>query len=197
LTVLYSVICEQGVRVMNVTDLSYLAILCGVRVARSLVFCLMFCRSLFDFPFFKPFFFVLSYFCWPLCCLSFFYLRFLVTSLVSSNLSYSGKCRFTKFLCATSHWSRDQLPFVEYISVKTVNRLFYIYSLQARNHDTLAAISVWIHLEISSQNISRYNFEVIFHHIQYQDIDTLTILKHFNRNYKSGKTQRLKCQFWK
>ena len=157
----------------------------------------MFCRSLFDFLFFKPFFFVLSYFCWPLCCLSFFYLRFLVTSLASSNLSYSGKCRFTNCLCATSHWSRDQLPFVEYISVKTVNRPFYIYSLQARNHDTLAAISFWIHLEISSQNILRYNFVVIFHHIQYQDIDTLTILKHFNRNYKSGKTQRLKCQLWK
>jgi hypothetical protein len=38
----------------------------GVRVTRSLVFCVVFCRSLF---------FLLSFFCWPLCCLSFSDLR--------------------------------------------------------------------------------------------------------------------------
>jgi hypothetical protein len=46
----------------------------GVRVVRSLVFCAMFCRWLFVL---FPLFF------WPLCCLSFFYLRPLVTPLVS------------------------------------------------------------------------------------------------------------------
>ena len=40
----------------------------GVRVARSLIFCIMFCRWLFV---------LLSFFFWPLCCLFFFNLRLL------------------------------------------------------------------------------------------------------------------------
>jgi hypothetical protein len=48
-----------------------------VRVARSFVFCAMFCRSLFV---------ILSFFSWPLCCLSFSDLRLLI---VSSNFSYT------------------------------------------------------------------------------------------------------------
>jgi hypothetical protein len=51
----------------------------GVRVARSLLFCIMFCRSLFI---------RLYFFFWPFCCLSFFDLRLLVTSLISLNFSY-------------------------------------------------------------------------------------------------------------
>ena len=50
-----------------------------VRVTRSLVFCVVFPGSLFV---------LLSFFLWPLCCLSFFDLRILITSLVSSNSSY-------------------------------------------------------------------------------------------------------------
>ena len=46
----------------------------GVHVTRSLVLCLMFCRSLFV---------LLSFFFWPLCCLFFFDIRILITSLVS------------------------------------------------------------------------------------------------------------------
>ena len=49
-----------------------------VHVARSLVFCVMFCRSLFV---------LLSYFIWPLCCL-FFDWRLLITCLISSYISY-------------------------------------------------------------------------------------------------------------
>jgi len=49
----------------------------GICVVRSSIFCVMFCRSLFAF---------LSFFFWPLCCLS-FVLRILVTRLVSSNSS--------------------------------------------------------------------------------------------------------------
>jgi hypothetical protein len=45
----------------------------GVLVARFLVFWVMFCRSLF---------FLLSFFLWPLCCLSFFAYE------VSSDVSY-------------------------------------------------------------------------------------------------------------
>jgi hypothetical protein len=40
----------------------------------------MFCRSLFV---------LLYFFFWPLCCLSFFDIRILITPLVSSNSSYS------------------------------------------------------------------------------------------------------------
>jgi hypothetical protein len=47
-----------------------------VHVARKLVFCVMFCRLLFVF---------LSFFAWQLHCLSFFDLRLLITTLVSSN----------------------------------------------------------------------------------------------------------------
>ena len=47
-----------------------------VYVTRHLVLCVRFCGSLF-----VPFFFM------PLCCLSFYDLRFLITPLVSSNSS--------------------------------------------------------------------------------------------------------------
>jgi hypothetical protein len=53
----------------SVPDLS------GVRVTRTSVLCVMFCRSLFV---------LLSFFLWPLCCLS---LWILITLLVSSNSS--------------------------------------------------------------------------------------------------------------
>jgi len=54
--------------------------LSGVRVTgiRSLVFCVMFCRSLLV---------LLSFFFWSICCLS-FDLRLLIDALVSSNFSY-------------------------------------------------------------------------------------------------------------
>jgi len=51
----------------------------GVRVTRSLVLCVWFCRSLFV---------LLYFFCWPLYCLFFFDIRILITPLVSSNSSY-------------------------------------------------------------------------------------------------------------
>ena len=50
----------------------------GVRAARSYVFCVVICRS---------FFVLLSFFVYPLCCLSVFDLRLLITSLVSANFS--------------------------------------------------------------------------------------------------------------
>jgi hypothetical protein len=50
----------------------------GVRVAGYLIFCVMFCTSLFILLFFLF---------WPLCCLSFFDLRILITPLKSSNSS--------------------------------------------------------------------------------------------------------------
>ena len=59
--------------------LSSPSVFSGVRVTGSLVFCVMFCRSLL-----VPF----SFFFWPLCCLSFFDLRLLITLLVPSNLFF-------------------------------------------------------------------------------------------------------------
>jgi hypothetical protein len=51
----------------------------GIHVARSFVFYAVFVRSLFV---------LLTFFFWPLCCLFFFYLRIMITPLVSSNSSY-------------------------------------------------------------------------------------------------------------
>jgi hypothetical protein len=61
---------------------SSLQVFCGVHVTRSLVLCVMFFRLLFV---------LLSFFFWPLCCLSFFDLRLLITSLFSSNSSCSQR----------------------------------------------------------------------------------------------------------
>jgi len=65
------------------TDLNTIISLSGVCVVRSLFFCVsvLFCRSLFV---------LLSFFFWPLCCLS-FDLRFLITPVVSSYSSPNGK----------------------------------------------------------------------------------------------------------
>ena len=52
-----------------------------VRVTRSLVFCVVFGRSLFV---------LLSFFIWPLCCLSFVDLRIQITHLVSPISSYTS-----------------------------------------------------------------------------------------------------------
>jgi hypothetical protein len=51
----------------------------GVRVARSLVFCAMLCRSLFV---------LLSFFLWPMCCLS-IDLRILITWYIQTLLMYA------------------------------------------------------------------------------------------------------------
>jgi len=66
----------------------------GVRVVRCLVFCVMFCRSLF-----VHLYFFLS---WPLCCLLFFDIRILITPLVSSNSSF-GHC----IVCHSSNHGYD------------------------------------------------------------------------------------------
>ena len=52
--------------------LSSVPVFSGIHVAWFLFFCVMLCRSLFVF---------LSFFFWPLCCLFFFELRLLITSL--------------------------------------------------------------------------------------------------------------------
>ena len=68
-------------------------VLTGVRVARSVVVCVI-CRSLFV----LLFFFFSSF-----CCLFFFDLRILITSLVSSNSSWSS---LNEYLCRTLSFER-------------------------------------------------------------------------------------------
>ena len=60
----------------------------GVRVTRSLVLYVMFCRSLFV---------LLYFFFWPLCCLSFSDLRILIAPLESSNYSRRNSKQETYF----------------------------------------------------------------------------------------------------
>jgi len=64
----------------------------GVRVNRLFSFMCMFCRSLFV---------LLSLFFWPLCCLFFFDLRILITSLVSPNPSHYSGTTLRNFLPIT------------------------------------------------------------------------------------------------
>ena len=86
---------------VNILDLNYkppyctlilattllIAICWWVRVARSLVLCVLLCRSLFV---------LLYFFFWPLCCLFFFDIQILITTLVSSNSSSICEgCHFT------------------------------------------------------------------------------------------------------
>jgi len=63
-----------------------------VHVARSLILCVMFCRSSFV---------ILSISFWLLCCLSFFDVRILITPLVSSSSNTDAGSRFNLiFACA-------------------------------------------------------------------------------------------------
>jgi hypothetical protein len=48
---------------------------------------------------------------WPLCCLSFFYIRLLITPLVSSNFSYTHQLGETSMLLLTG--SEDNSCFVD------------------------------------------------------------------------------------
>ena len=66
----------------------------GVRVVRSLVFCVMVCKSLYVL---LPFFFV---FFLPLCCLSFCNLRLLITPVVSSNFPHLHLIRYLLQICS-------------------------------------------------------------------------------------------------
>jgi hypothetical protein len=78
----------------NTTSLS---VFCGVRVTRSLVFCVVFYISLFA---------LLSFFFWTLYCLS-VYLRILITLLVPSNFSFYFYYPVIFYICSercTQFW---------------------------------------------------------------------------------------------
>ena len=72
----YFAICGAGTVLTLSEHMTSYPVVTGVRVARTIVFCVMFCRSLFV---------LLSVFFWPLYCLSFLDIRLQITTLVSSN----------------------------------------------------------------------------------------------------------------
>ena len=69
--------CVAGTAYLSGSPVFTLLGFCRFRVVRSLVFCEIFCISLFV---------LFSLFFWPLSCLYFFDLRILITPLASSNL---------------------------------------------------------------------------------------------------------------
>jgi hypothetical protein len=83
-------------------------IICGVRVTRSLVLCVCFVDRCLSF--------------WPLCCLSFFDLRNLITPLLSSNSPYP----YFHFLLEICTW--DQPVKV----TMTIYRIDLLSTIQAR-----------------------------------------------------------------
>ena len=101
----------------------------GVRVARSLVFCVMFCRSLFV---------LLSFFFWPLFFLSFLDLRTLITPFrdrpfnlkgrlwffVSFRIFFSDSTRIRIFFCRVKHGIFFQNSTLAYMT-KTLYQIFF------------------------------------------------------------------------
>ena len=73
----------------------------GVRVTPSLVFWVVSCRYVFV---------LLSFFIWPLCCLSFFDLQILITLLVFSN-SFYNQLQFITYNMVSS-WHRAYRTFI-------------------------------------------------------------------------------------
>ena len=76
------------------------SVISGVRVTRSLVLCVMFCRSLFV---------LLFFFFWPWCCLS-FDLWILIIPFVFANYSYSShKCNLFASIKSTGFLIQNML----------------------------------------------------------------------------------------
>ena len=73
----------------------------GVRDTRSIIFCVVFCRSLFV---------ILRFYFWPLYYLSFFYLRLLITPLViifQYTLDYLATFAVSKMASYIFVWSKN------------------------------------------------------------------------------------------
>jgi hypothetical protein len=81
----------------------------GVRVSRSLVLCVVFCRSSFV---------LLSYFVWPLCCLFLFYLRILITSLCYLQTLLTSLCLYLSFKLV--YLSLDAMKLCQQLVLKIV-----------------------------------------------------------------------------
>ena len=101
-------------------------VISGVHVAQSLVFCVVFCESLFD---------ISSFFFWPLYCLSFFDLQLLIISLVSWNFSCYTSILFTwhdlpKVIATIKPTSSISSPFywsIMYVYISISYNLSLIY----------------------------------------------------------------------
>jgi hypothetical protein len=87
--------------------LSSASVFSGVRVTGSLVLCVMFCKSLFV---------SLSFNSWPLCCLSFFDLRFWLPHWYLQTLLSTVVCNFVNIILRIdfnqSMWSKNILEWL-------------------------------------------------------------------------------------
>ena len=113
----YNTICRKYANATGSTSGGGTAYLSGVPdlspdVTLSLVLCVCFVDSCLSF---------LSFFFWPLCCLSFFDLRILITPLVFSN---SSVCLLKRDIVSNLFWS----VIVVWPSVCWLFCLFYNYS---------------------------------------------------------------------
>jgi hypothetical protein len=91
----FSTILWQNVCSLYTKHLYSPSILVWFILRNLLVFCVVFCRSLFVLVFF---------FCWPLWCLSFFDLQILIIPLVSSNSSSLQYCGRMYAVCKQNTW---------------------------------------------------------------------------------------------
>ena len=89
--------CTTGVTHKPSGEPEFIPCFSGACVARSLVFCVMFCRSLFV---------LLFFFFWTLCSLCFFKLRLLIHFLVTSNVFRGTRvAQWVRSLDLTTHTS--------------------------------------------------------------------------------------------
>ena len=103
----------------------------GIHVTRSVVLCVLLCSSLFV---------LLSFFFWPLCCLSFFDLRILITPLISSNSSWKlwNSYHFILFVCFIT-WNMRML-----VQKVCLDVIFEVESL----HMSTPAVSLLLFLHL-------------------------------------------------
>ena len=88
--------------------LEHISIFSRVRVTRSQVLCVVFCRSLLV---------LFSFIFWPLCCLSFFNLRHLIIPLVFSNFAWSMESRKEFQLSCFCDLSNDAIESQALVSI--------------------------------------------------------------------------------
>ena len=124
----------------------------GVRVARSLVFCVMFCRSFF--------FVLLSFFFWPLCCLSFYLLAIVLSVLRLTD----SDCSFGIFKLFLSVTNNHLLVFViVWLTITICEKVQLenkrLIPAKYMHNETLNKINV---IDNMYHNITRESSEIMF-----------------------------------
>ena len=154
----------QQVPLVEKEHMSSSPVFSGVRVDLSLVFCIMFCRSLFV---------LLSIFIWPLNCLSLFDLRVLIPSLYLQTL-------FNIYFCWGSYCR--VFPLCLFCCSACIYNDVYV-SFNPKSLQTRFSGFVWYHywlfclLSYRSYIDDLYNFPLIFtRDTIYQQATTCTVI---------------------